>query len=253
MSVELLVLADRPALARHAAGELLVGIAHAQAARGNAGIVLTGGSAGIAVLAALAEHPERGIVDWKAVDFWWGDERFLPDGDPERNETQARLALLDHVPVDPARVHAMPASDGPDGPKVELAAARYNAQLALAGQAQGLPVPRFDVLLLGVGPDAHIASLFPGLLALQERERLAIGVHNSPKPPAERISLTFPAIQSATEVWCLVAGSDKAAAVRLSLNEAELSAAPAAGAQGRERTRWFVDEAAAALVPAELR
>jgi 6-phosphogluconolactonase len=149
-------------------------------------------------------------VDWPQVDVWWGDERFLPSGHPDRNETQAREALLDAVPVDPARVHPMPASDGPDGDDPEAAAERYAAELAAAARP-GHDLPQLDVLLLGVGEEGHVASIFPESPAAYE-ERLVVGVRNCPKPPQTRITLTLPAIQSADEVWLLAAGAARARA-----------------------------------------
>src|SRR6266487_5696051 len=106
-------------------------------------VVLTGGRVASVVYRAVAESPARTAIDWSRVELWWGDERFLPDGDPDRNETQAREALLSHVDVDPARVHAMPADTGQGA---EAAAAAYASELTAAGS------PTFDVLILGVGP-----------------------------------------------------------------------------------------------------
>lgn len=247
--------ADPDLLARAAAARLVTRMVDAQAARGFASVVLTGGSMGIGVLAALAQSPARDAVQWSRVDVWWGDERFLPAGDPERNETQARQALLDAVPLDPERVHPMPASDGPDGPDVDAGADRYAAELARAAHSQRSArhdVPVLDVLLLGVGPDAHVASLFPEMAGVHEQERTVIGVHGSPKPPPLRISLTLPAIAQAEEVWLVVAGADKAGAVGLSLRGAGPVQAPAGAVGGRSRTLWLLDRAAAAAVPPAL-
>ncbi|MCW5249418.1 MULTISPECIES: 6-phosphogluconolactonase [unclassified Streptomyces] len=244
---------DKELMAEAAAARLVTRIVDAQAARGSASVVLTGGRNGNGLLAALASSTARDAVDWTRVDLWWGDERFLPSGDPERNLTQAREALLDAVPLTPERVHPMPASDGPYGTDVEAAAAAYAAELARAARpGDPVAVPSFDVLLLGVGPDTHVASLFPEHPGVRETERTVVGVHGSPKPPPTRISLTLPAIRAAREVWLLAAGEDKANAVAMALSGAGEVQAPAAGARGGSRTLWLLDSAAAARLPRSL-
>ncbi|MFJ6831079.1 6-phosphogluconolactonase [Streptomyces sp. NPDC091209] len=250
---QLVVHRDKELMAQAAAARLITKIVDAQASRGYASIVLTGGRNGNGLLAALASAPARDAVDWAHLDLWWGDERYLPEGDPERNDTQARAALLDAVPLDPARVHMMPASDGPYGADVEAAAEAYAAELAkAAGPENHGSVPSFDVLMLGVGPDTHVASLFPELPAVRETERTVVGVHGAPKPPPTRISLTLPAIRSAREVWLLAAGEDKAQAAAIALSGAGEIQAPAAGAYGRSRTLWLLDAAAASQLPRSL-
>jgi 6-phosphogluconolactonase len=243
--------ADRQLLADDAAARLVMAVLEAQAARGQADVVLTGGSMGSEVLVSLGRSPARDTIDWRRLNLWWGDERFLPAGDPERNETQARAALLDSVSLDPKRVHPMPASDGPDGPDVDAAAARYAAELASAAP-HGQAVPEFDVLMLGLGPDAHVASLFPEHPALHELEASTIGVRGAPKPPPDRVSLTFPSLCAARDVWFLVAGPDKAGAVGLALSGAGPLQAPAAGVIGQRSTTWLLDRDAATHVPSQL-
>lgn len=235
------VVPDPDTLAATVASRLIAKIVDAQAERGTAGVVLTGGRIAKRVLGALKDLPEAAAIDWAHVDLWWGDERFLPAGDPERNETQARAALLDAIPLDPARVHPMPASDGPDGDDAEAAAARYAAELRSGDAA----LPPFDVLMLGVGEDGHVASLFPGHSVLSETGSTA-AVHDSPKPPPTRITLTLPAIQSADEVWLIAAGPDKTDSVGRALDGDELL--PAAHATGSSKTYWLLDKAAAAKV-----
>lgn len=247
-----LVHRDPDELAAAVAARLLTRMVDVQSARGEASLVLTGGSIARKVLEAVRDSPARGAVDWPRLDVWWGDERFLPAGDAERNETLAREALLDHVPVDAARVHPMPPSDGPDGDDPEAAAARYVTELAGAARPEDHgPSPSFDVTLLGVGPDGHIASLFPGLPAVYD-ERPVVAVRGSPKPPPTRISLTVPTIQRSREVWVVVAGEDKAKAVTLALSGAGPTQVPAAAASGRDRTLWLLDRAAAGTLPARL-
>ncbi|MFJ8022880.1 6-phosphogluconolactonase [Streptomyces sp. NPDC096311] len=250
---QLVVHRDKELMAQAAAARLITKVVDAQASRGYASVVLTGGRNGNGLLAALATAPARDAIDWGRIDLWWGDERFLPEGDPDRNDTQARAALLDSVPVDPARVHPMPASDGPYGTDVDAAAEAYAAELAkAAGPENHASVPSFDVLMLGVGPDTHVASLFPELPAVRETERTVVGVHGAPKPPPTRVTLTLPAIRSAREVWLLAAGEDKAQAAAIALSGAGEVQAPAAGAHGRSRTLWLLDSAAASQLPRSL-
>lgn len=231
-------------LSQAVAARIIADVTDAQAARGTASIVLTGGGIGGATLRELAAAPAREAIDWSALDVWWGDERFLPAGSPDRNDTQAREALLAHVPLDPKRIHPMAASNGQYGDDLDAAAAAYAEQLAAAA-ADGGPVPAFDVLLLGVGPDGHVASLFPDAPGLSD-ERPVIGVRGASKPPPTRISLGLNAINAAREVWLVAAGEEKAAAVKAALGgEAGL---PAARVHGREATKWLLDRAAASAL-----
>ncbi|MBG0832884.1 6-phosphogluconolactonase [Planomonospora sp. ID67723] len=241
---------DADMLAKAVAARVITRLVDAQSAKGSASLVLTGGTVGIATLAEIAASPARDAVDWRNLDVWWGDERFLPSGDAERNETGARKALLDHVDLDPERVHVM---RGPDsGMTAEESADAYAEELRRAARPEDHgPAPSFDVLLLGMGPDAHVASLFPEMPALHDT-RPVVAVHGSPKPPPTRISLTLPVIQGAREVWVVAAGADKAGAVRLALSESGPMQVPAAGARGRRRTLFLLDRGSAAKIPASL-
>nr|WP_246314314.1 6-phosphogluconolactonase [Kineococcus aurantiacus] len=235
-------------MASATAGRLLAAIADAQAARGVAHVSLTGGTIGGKTLAAVASSPARDAVDWGRVHFWWSDERFLPTGDPERNATQAQEALLTALQEGPgldlATVHYPPATDGPDGDDLDTAAARYAAELLRFGA--GAEAPEFDVLLLGMGPDGHVASLFPHHPGLGRDDSSVVGVRESPKPPPLRVSFTFGAIARAREVWLVASGAEKAAAVARGVAAGDVAQTPAAGVAGTERTLWLVDEAAAA-------
>lgn len=243
---EVLVQPGERALAERTAADLLARLVTAQSARGVASVVLTGGGIGIAVLDALRMSAGQADVDWSRVDVWWGDERFVPATDDERNEGQARRALLDHVPLDPDRVRPMPPSDGPYGDDVDAAAAVYAEQLRAAA-APGSAVPSFDVLLLGMGPEGHTASIFPHSPATVDA-RPVFGVRDCPKPPPTRISLGFEAINAAREIWVVVAGEEKAAAVTQALAGADRTDLPVAAVRGTELTRWLLDEAAASAL-----
>lgn len=233
---------DRDTLVQAIAVRLITKLADAQAERGEATAVLTGGTVGTLSLGAVADSPLATIVDWSRVNLWWGDERFVPSGDPDRNDEQVREIFLEKLPFDPARVHRFPATDGLDGADAAAAAARYADELLVAGEGE---VPAFDVLMLGVGGEGHVASIFPDSEAGRSL-RTVVAVHDSPKPPPNRLSLTFPTIASADEVWLVVAGKDKAEAVAKAVAGASPAEIPAAGAVGRTATRWLIDAEAAA-------
>lgn len=217
-------------------------VTRAQAERGSASVVLTGGGTGIGLLEQVRKAP--GAIDFGRLDIFWGDERFVPAGDPERNELQARQALLDHVPVDPARVHPVATSDGEYPDPVETAA-EYSA----AVHAHLTTYGAFDLHLLGMGGEGHINSLFPHTPAVAEEHELVVAVTDSPKPPPVRVTLTLPAVARARHVVLVVGGESKAEAVAAAVAGASPLEVPAAGAHGSESTTWLLDEAAAAKLP----
>ncbi|MDF2582184.1 MAG: 6-phosphogluconolactonase [Mycobacterium sp.] len=221
-----------------AAGARLVGaITSAIGNRGQAVIVLTGGTVGIALLRHVAAYAPD--VDWSKVQLFWGDERFVPAEDPDRNYRQAREALLETISIPSGNVHEMAASDGAFGEDIEAAAQAYEKLLP----------EEFDVHLLGMGGEGHVNSLFPDTEAVREDSRLVIAVTDSPKPPPRRITLTLPAVRRAREVWLVVAGAEKAEAAAAAIGGAAPVDVPAAGAIGREATVWLLDKAAASKLP----
>ncbi|MFD5864257.1 6-phosphogluconolactonase [Agromyces sp. NPDC127015] len=212
-------------------------------------VVLTGGSMGSAVLEAVAASPARMSIDWSRVHFWWGDERWVPHGDADRNDRQSRDALLDDLDLPDENVHPFPASDS--GLTLDEAAVEYAAELA-DHAAEGVEHPIFDITFLGVGPDGHIASLFPHRSGIEVADQTVIPVRDSPKPPPERLSLTRPVLNASQRVWMVLAGADKASALGLALAGASRDEVPVAGIKGRRRTVFFVDRDAAAEVPEAL-
>ncbi|MFS0793717.1 6-phosphogluconolactonase [Microbacterium sp. 1P10AE] len=216
-------------------------------------VCLTGGTMGGAVLRSAARDPRVDEIDWSLVHFWFGDERFVSRDSDDRNEKQARVAFLDGLDIPAENIHSAASTD--DGLDLDAAAIAYAdelAQFAPSDRSETGPWPSFDICFLGVGPDAHIASLFPDRPEISVTDRATVPVRDSPKPPPERISLTRPVINSSKRVWMVIAGADKAAALGLALAGASYQSVPAAGAKGRRRTAFFVDEAAADQVPPQL-
>ncbi|NNM44841.1 6-phosphogluconolactonase [Knoellia koreensis] len=231
------VSADKDGVAHAAAERLLATLAEVLATKDEAHLGLTGGSLGSAIWAAVAASPAKDSVDWSKVRVWWGDERYLPAGDADRNDVQNDEAGLASLRLDPEKVHRV---DGPDrSPDAEESAAAYAATVREHGHGA------FDVMLLGVGPDGHVASLFPGHPAQLTSDAITVAVHESPKPPPDRVSLTFEALNRSDRVWFIVAGADKARAVADGIAGAPAEQSSAAQVRGSTETVWFVDEAAA--------
>ncbi|MFM1966512.1 MAG: hypothetical protein RL134_2237 [Actinomycetota bacterium] len=204
-------------------------------------VVVTGGGVGTRVLSELAAL--HAGIDWTGVHVWWGDERFLPPGDPDRNETGAYDALLDAIPIAPDHVHAMPADLGQG---VTQAATTYADELARAS-TDGF-VPDFDLVILGMGPEGHVGSLFPGMPQLHAAGA-TVAVEDSPKPPPTRVSLTLAAMRSARRVWVVATGQAKAEAAAAAVQEGtSIDQWPAAGARGRDETVFWLDRGAASLI-----
>ncbi len=250
MIVDVLRHASAAGLAEAVAGRAITTLVEQVSEAGIAHLCLTGGGIGTAVLDALRESGAADSIDWARVHVWWSDERFVPAGDADRNDSAARAALLNHVGIPPANIHAMPTPDQVDG-NVEAGAQAYAHELARFARADAA-VPSMDILLLGIGPDGHVASLFPEMPALHDH-RPVVGVHGSPKPPPQRMTMTLPAICAAKQVWILASGEAKATAVRLALtDEAGPLQVPATGARGRVRTLFCLDEAAASGLPPDM-
>lgn len=203
-------------------------------------VALTGGRVATTAYQRLAAEGAQSAVDWSQVELWWGDERFVASEDEDRNDYQVLKTLTEALPLAEERIHRMPASD--QGLDLDAAAQAYEKEL-------GDTV--FDVCLLGMGPDGHVASLFPGHPSSSAPGRV-IPVRDSPKPPPDRISLTLEVINSSVEVWFLVAGKDKADAAKLALTDGGDPPVPAARVAAVQRTVWLTDREAVSQMPPEL-
>jgi 6-phosphogluconolactonase len=207
---ELVVVPDAAALAVEAARRVRAAADEACARHGTFALALAGGSTPRASYARLAREPG---VDWTRWHVFFGDERLVPPDHADSNERMARAAWLDQVALPAANVHRVRTELGPSA-----AAADYEAELRRALPAGPDGVPELDLVLLGLGPDGHTASLFPGSPALAERTRLVTAVHDAPKPPRERVTLTFPVLEAARALIVLVAGADKARALAAAIS-----------------------------------
>ena len=196
-------------------------------------VVLTGGTVGIATLAAIGDHELAKATDFSRVNFWWGDERFVASDSPDRNAGQAKSALLRKINVSQEKIHEFPSTDS--DLTLDDAAEVFAEHFAAIS-------PEFDIVFMGMGPDGHICSLFPGKPTPPAGTKV-IAEHNSPKPPPERLSFTYEAINDASEVWFLVAGADKQDAVAVAFGDAPESL-PVGRVHGKSKTIWFVDSGA---------
>ena len=243
----LVVVDDADALAREAASELARRAQMCVAERGRFTVTLSGGSTPRRLYALLADPAARfrHEVPWTGVHFFWGDERHVPPDDPQSNYRMARDELLARVPVPSENVHRIEA----ERPNAADAADAYARELERFFALAPGQVPRFDLVLLGMGPDGHTASLFPGSTALEVRDRMVVAAW-IPKFRSDRITLTLPVFDNAAAVTFLVSGADKAAALRAALDPDGPNGLPC------QRIRpshgdllWLVDRAAASGLP----
>jgi 6-phosphogluconolactonase len=238
---ELFIAGSADDLAREAAARLVQTAGHAIAARGRFAVALSGGSTPRRLYQLLTQPPYRQSIDWTRVHLFFADERFVPHDDEGSTVRLVRETLLAGVDVPDDNFHAMPTEgDTPEG-----CASRYETTLR---NFFGGNTPDFDLILLGMGPDGHTASLFPGH---PEPAGLVASIHDSPKPPPVRLTLTYDAIHAADAVWFLVTGADKATPLErvFSSDPGDPLALPAARIQARDgRSHWLVDEAAGAHI-----
>jgi 6-phosphogluconolactonase len=251
VSLEIIRHPDADDLAAALAARLVTTIARIQSDHGEASIVLTGGRIAGSVLFALADPMASDAIDWTRVDLWWGDERYLPSGDPERNDYLADTHLLTQITIPSTCVHRIL---GPDSAEtVEDAALSYAAELSVTAAARRRKGrPMFDIVLLSIGPDGHVASLFPEAGSLRS-EAVTLAIVDSPKPPPVRVSMGFSALNDCSEAWLMASGEEKADVVDLMLTQgAGFLQIPAAGIQGRQRTLLLIDESAASKLTADI-
>jgi 6-phosphogluconolactonase len=199
--------------------------------RGSCAIALAGGNTPRPVYALLASPPLVDQVDWARVSVYFGDERAVPPDSPDSNYAMARDTLIDRVPVPPAQVHRM------EGERADLEAAarEYERQLPEA----------LDVLVLGVGPDGHTASIFPGSDAMRETRRRVMPIVG-PKPPPRRLTITPPVIEAARAIVVIATGADKARVIARALDGPEMPRE--LPIQLARRGAWFLDRAAASAL-----
>lgn len=227
---------DAGEVADTVARRLLERIAELQKKRGVVHICLTGGGTANQMYERFADLVPDSRLDASKLQLWWGDERFVPATDADRNSLQAVTRLARTVAIKSADIHMMPAQDG-----------RADSHQCAAEYETELGDTTFDITLLGIGPDGHVGSIFPNHPSFEPTSRNVVGVTDSPKPPSERISLTIPALNRSSEIWFIATGASKADAVARTLDGDP--SLPASHVGAREATYWFLDTEAADLLP----
>jgi len=237
MSTDILIFPDLTGLARQAAARFAGLAAQAATARGCFTVALSGGATPTGLYHLLAQAPYRDRLPWSRIHLFWGDERCVPLDHPESNYRQAQETFISRVPIPAANVHRILGELSPDA-----AAHAYSAELrAFFGD----PWPTFDLILLGMGDDGHIAALFPGSPAIHETEKPVVATTGQYQDrPAQRVTLTLPAINAARDIFFLVAGAAKAPAVHAVLHGPP-AGFPAQQVHPAGCLTWFLDEAAA--------
>lgn len=232
-------------LAKATAARLLLTLADIQARRPVVHVAISGGSVGTQLLAAVPQSELADLVDWSGIHFWWVDERFVPAGDADRNDAATDEVLFQPLALPEQNLHRMSSTD--DVELLELGVQAYAQELAQHAKS-GETMPLFDIVLLGMGPDGHVASLFPGHPVLNAGVESSsgpsvttVGVEDSPKPPSKRITLTLPAVNHARTVWISAWGEGKAEAVAGAIGSRPIDEIPAAGVKGQQETLWLLD------------
>jgi 6-phosphogluconolactonase len=243
------VAGSRDELAELVADKFVVRVRKICKRQGFAHVVLTGGTVAADIHRAIAQHPNRASVDWSVVHLWWGDERFVPRGDPDRNDQAAIEVLFGHLPLDPSHLHTFPTSD--EVTDIDDAASWYAEDLGRHA-APGAPFPDFDVAFAGVGPDGHVLSVFPGSTQAAVTGEGVVAVTDSPKPPRRRLTMTLPLLNRSRRVWLVASGAEKSSAIGLALAGASVVDVPASGLRGTQSTKVFIDDELASGVPTEL-
>ncbi len=198
-------------------------------------VALTGGSVGILTLKHFAEKTDLSELDLNRVHFWFGDERYVALHSPDRNANQARETMLSKLGISPSNVHEFPAADS--GLTVSQAAEVFESELATELGSESM-----DFMFLGMGTDGHVASLFPGH---QYPDSVIVSEENSPKPPDQRLSMSYGFINRSKEIVFVVSGIDKSEAI-LDVHKNIHSELPAAKIRATEKTLWIIDAAAGA-------
>jgi 6-phosphogluconolactonase len=224
-------------VATQAAEEIVSSLASTLKAKPSANVALTGGTVGILTLEVLARDEFKDQIDFSKVHFWWGDERYVAGNSNDRNANQARVALLNTLAVDESNIHEFPSTDS--GLSVDEARDKFEQYLLDAFHGES---PVMDLTILGMGPDGHVASLFPGMVSDSKN---VVAIHNSPKPPAERLSLSMDVINASKKIIFVVSGIDKAEAVEAVHKDPDCEL-PAAKVAATGLTLWIIDEAAGA-------
>lgn len=248
-SRSVVVAPDRESLAQQAATYIAHTIAAAVAERGGCTLALSGGSTPRRTHELLAAPPLRDGIPWEALQVFWGDERCVPPDHPDSNYRMAREAMLAHLPIPAVHVHRMEA----ERPDLDAAARDYEAAIAgLFGVSRTAEPPALDLVLLGMGPDGHTASLFPHTKALDETTRWVVP-NSVPQLHTTRMTMTRPILNRAREVLFLVAGGDKAERlVEVLTGPSDPKRLPSQSIQPDGPLVWFVDGAAAERLPPSL-
>ncbi|HEX7733344.1 MAG TPA: 6-phosphogluconolactonase [Ktedonobacteraceae bacterium] len=238
--MQIAIYPDIDTISREAANYTMRVAREAIATRGKFTFALSGGTTPGKMYALLVNEPYRSQIDWSAVHFFWSDERCVPPDDPQSNYRLAQESLLSRLNLRPDQIHRMPA----ERPDRDKAAADYEAEIR---KLLGGDVPAFDLIQLGMGPEAHTASLFPHQPSLREEKRLIIAV-NVPKPPPDRLTFTPPLLEAARHILFLATGADKAEALHEVLEGADNPEEyPTQGIarQARGEVVWMLDTAIA--------